>query len=474
MRLDPGAASFADARLPANGSRLLNCYAVPRQTEEHQDGAYYLQGCAGLDLVANTGADPCDGLINYNGLLYGVWGNRIVRDVLGTNSVIGAMNGVGMAQFGNDRTGLVVCRPGFTVLVNKVTNFVLPFTLTPTENAAGVAELDGYTIYPVINSDKMYASIPLDPANIQPLNFATAEARPDNIKRIVVNKLTAWMMGVESTEHYYNAGISGFPFIRYNNSMLELGLLSTDSAWAQNNKLFFIGHNRRVYMGEDTGAQAISPPWLETLLATLPAAEIEAVVGLGYVAEGRDFYVITLPSGGTFEFCAQTGLWHHRSSVGYPAWRARGSAFLNGAYYVGDSKNGNVYRIVTNKSDEAGDYILREIITPPFGPKQTRTPLHFVDVALNPVNASTNDSFKLSYSDDDGRTFKAERSVPFPVVGEQRAIQRVLGVMRRRMLKISYAGPAPFRVEDIYIGMGTGWPKVKYQPGQGGGQIQSE
>jgi hypothetical protein len=474
MRLDPGAASFVDSRLPASGSRLVNCYAVPRRMEEGQEGAYYVQGTAGLRLVANTGNDPCDGLISYNNLLYGVFGNRIVKDVLGTKTTIGAMPGAGMAMFGDDRAGLVVCRYGFTALVDKLTSFVTPFTLTPTETASSVTEMDNYTVYSVINSDKMYASLPLDPANIDALNFATAEARFDDLKRVIRSKLTIWALGAVSTELLYNAGQSGFPFLRYSNAMFEIGLLAADSAVALTDRIYWLGHNRKVYRGEDTTVAPISPPWLEKLLSTIDDSTILQAYGVGYVADATDFYALTIPGVGTFEYCDRNKLWHHRASNGYVGWRGRGAAFLGARYYIGDAHNGNVYEVVSDLGDEGGAPVRRTLVTPPFGPKQVRTPLHYVDVDLNPVTGSTADVFELSYSDDDGRTWSTPRTLPFPAAGKSRAIARGLGNFRRRALKIEYEGTAPFRVENLYIGLGSGWPKRPYTPGQGGGQRQGE
>lgn len=478
MRLDIGSASFSDSRLPASGSRLLNGFAVPRQQEEGQEGPYLVQGTPGMSPVATMDA-PCYGLATMGGKLVGLFGDRLVYDVLGARTTLGVLPGVTMAQFALDRAGLVGLRNGQLRLI-KTGGVVSAFALPAGEaQPSSVAELDNYTIYSVSGGDKMLASVPVDPSNVDALNFATGESRPDNIVRVAVSKLALWVMQTDSIELFYNAGISGFPFARYQNAMMEIGLLSADSVVTINNAIYWLGHTRKIYRGEDLSAEPVSPPWLNRMLATATDAQLSACYALGYSNGGFDFYAFTIPDtvdgpGFTVEYNGHTKLWHHRRSPNMTTWSARGVAYLSGSYYVGSSVDGVVSRLTTDGATEFNVPIPRQIITPPFGPKQDKTILNYVDVGLNPSTSANPGTYQLSYSDDDCRTFSTPRDMPFPRVGHARSIARNLGQFRRRQLKLDYAGFAPWRVEELYIGMASGWPKRPYTPGQGGGQKQGE
>lgn len=470
MRFSPAAGSFADARLKSNGARLKNCFVVPRQQLEQQPGAYFIQGCSGLGTpVADTGNAGCGGLISWKGRLYGVFGTRFF-EVLPTMTDIGEIAGTGMCELSPDRTGIIILRDGRTWLYDgtTLTEYQVPDATDP-EVPATISVLDGYTLYGIADSDKIYASLPLDPDNINGLNFATAEARADNNVRLLVNKLTLWVFGEETVELFYNAGQSGFPFLRYQNAMIEVGLLAKFSALSFHNAVYYIGTDRRVYRGEGLDAAPISPAWLEQIFE-LAGDSLKDATAVAYSHEGIDFYALTVPGYGTFEWNSTSTLWSHRTSPGSDEWCVRGWAFYGSNYYVGDVNSGRVYAIEHFATKENGEFIEYEIVTSPFGPKESRTSLHYVDVHLaalsgNPANAT----YQLDYTDDEGRSFKGLRVLPFPIVSQKRSIARKLGAMRRRQLRIRYEGDVPFRLEDMYISMATGWPRTgRYTPEQAG------
>jgi len=491
-----GAASFRDDRLPAYGSQLINCYAVKRQGEEGAPGAYFIAGTTGLSVVNVFSGGAIGGMQEFGGVLYGVAGNDLVEVAPNPRVVFaGAIAGTGIVEFSWDRAGIVILRDENLYLYNSagatpaagtslnpaniigtvtngndvLTTFGLPAG-SPQEYCSTTTELDNFTLYGVANSSKFYQSGAVDPTQINASYFATKESRPDNLVRMLANKRNLMLFGAKTIEPYYNQGIAnGVTFGAYQNAMIEIGLSAKYSLVNMHGVGFFLANDKKVYTFTDITVQQVSPPWLDTLLNSFTPDVLATAIGVMYVSEGQLCYALTLPGVLTVEYTA--GLWHHRTSPGEAYWLPQCSYVYNGEYYFGSSADGTVWTRNSPSAFEGSSTIPRTVITADFGPKEDRTSLKYVDIHLDPYTA-TGGTYLLDYSDDEGRTWSGQRTMPYPVVGQQRSIARQLGQFRRRMLRVQYDGEAPFRMQDMYIGMQSGWPRGRYQPEQAGGAPQ--
>lgn len=471
-----------------------------RNPIENEPAPYYVFGTAGQRPLENPNGQPCAGMVGFITSLIGVFGVEVWKDLQTATPVfVGNIAGTSPVLFANDFNGLVIQRDAATAnagnlwlldaqTLSELTIFTLPDAVTGQSNVGATAvanaapgtevcgsltELDNYTYYAVKNSPKMYASFPTNPTDISGANFATKEARTDNISRILVCDLNIWVMGTDSIEIYYDAGIVGFPATRYQNAMFEKGILAKFSAAEFHDNIYYLASDGKIYRGSGLSQQAISPDWFAQYYAQISASDPGALVnawGVTYSSSGYDYYCLTIPGYISLEFNLTTGFWHNKTSAGIPYWNGKTCAELSGHFYVGDAVAGTVYEMVAQYTNEGTTPIYRQVVTPSFGPKDDRTSLYYVDIDFNTANSTdyATQTLNLSYSDDEGRTWSTPRTPLLPILNVRRCIERTFGWMRRRQLKISYQGDVPFRIDNLYIGMGIGWPKTPYIPGQSG------
>ena len=199
-----------------------------------------------------------------------------------------------------------------------------------------------------------------------PLYYSAKEGSPDPIQSLIVMHREIWLIGQLTSEVWYNAGNTDFPFGILTGAFIEHGTVAPYSLAAQDLTVFFLSQDRQgrcvVYEGASYIVQRVSTHAIENEIQTYPSTS--DAIGYTYQQEGHVFYVLTFPSADkTWVFDVSTRLWHERAwydGSGNPH-RHRGMSCANiyGRTLVGDWQNGLIYSYELDTYTDNSDPIPR-------------------------------------------------------------------------------------------------------------------
>lgn len=405
--------------LPFNAERTVNYLVI---TDQDGKTPAALISRPGLNLFGVVGSGPgrC-GINSSNGRVFTVSGNgfyEVLND--GTSISYGSLDpNPGLVTMSENGFQVAVCDGTslyiFTYIGNtfrKVVNVNLP-------SAASVAFLGGYFIInKSFNSGIFQISSPYDGTQWAALDFATAEALPDSLYRVINISGQLWLVGADSIEIWSNTGAADFPFQRTNSAaVIATGTIAPFTVVELDNTMFWVGQDARgagiVYRADGFSPKRISTGPIELRLQAAPNPA--TLRSLTYQEAGSTYLVIV---GGGME----TGL---RYDLATSIWTE--DAFLNvsGSYELPltsfifyafnriialDKTSGNVYtQSLYNYSDNGREIARDRIFTHIFN-KSVRFRIKnlavYVETGVgNEVAPGTDPVALLSISQDGGRTF---------------------------------------------------------------------
>lgn len=450
--------------------KLINCRVVRRGLfVEGKPGFARLVGSPGLTLVSSPSIFSCIALCHALGNIWSAHADgSIYYGVETANPVFAGKVTVNPAypviRLAEDRTALCIASNG---TANGGTGSGYTATQsggvvwTGFQNSnniqfdpSAVCELDNATIWAGASntyanqSAKMYSSVQLAPANVNANAFSTKEARADAVLDVVTTGRNFWPMGSRSIEQYYDSGSGAdFPFVPYTNSFIEVGLAARLTLAVLHSKIMWVGTDRRVWLGQNQAAQAVSPAWVDMALQQVDLTQLTAYM---YSQGGDEFYVLTLNGSWTLEYAVADGSWCYRQSNGRSDHVGRCAVEHDGGItYVGLA-TGQVCKLDMTAAGEAGAVMTRVILTPWIGKLETRNTINAVTMAsyLGPAAGT----FQFDWSEDGfGGVPRGVRQIAFPAPGIKRAVARNLGTSRRRQLRFTYQGNgAPFGFDELF------------------------
>lgn len=475
--------SFQDPKnLDEGASRLLNVRVVPRAPQEGKPAAVRLVGSPGLVTMCRPTTSPCIVIAHALGTVWsGHADGSIYRNVETPAPVFAGTVAVRadapLIRFAEDRTALAIASnrnvlnsalagTGYTATIGGgVVNAGLDASIEFDPSA--VVELDNITVWGAASnvyanqSDKMYSSVPLAPANVLANAFATKEARADRIVDMAISGRVLWPLGARSLEQWYNAGGTvDFPFTAYPNSLISVGLAARRSLAILRDVIAFVGTDKRIWTCTGQSGQPVSPPWVDLLLQQLTVAEIDSLTGYAYGQGGSDFYVLTLPGQWSLELAAATRTWSYRQSPESDVHAGRCATEHDGGTTFVGLDTGHVCTVDLNASSEPSGTLYREIVTPWVGSEEKRQTYNSIDVTSS-MGPSTG-TFLLDWSDTNPqpgqpRVWRGLREITMPEPGVRRAIARNLGSGRRRQFRLRYSGvSAPFTIDEFFADVTAG------------------
>lgn len=334
--------STPGARPGEGEGRLFNCYTV-------QEGdRTYARRTAGLERLVGTGKSGIRGLLDVNGVLYVVYTGSVVS-VSGstvttlTGSIPGS-DGVTLAR-NNKVTGgastpdVVAVREGggAYVLTSSAVSAYPDADLPTTTNS--VTFLEGFFLFSLPDG-RVFAS-ELNSTAVNALSFATAEARSDGLRRIIVRGNIAYAMGGTTIEPWKNVGTAPFPLQR-SPTVMQVGLLTTmavagfEDSW--NAPTYFASADRRIMALSGYETAPVSTPDVERFLSASTVATVEL---MAFVWKGRSFIAVSSDAG-TWVLDVEARSWHERGSVGATRWRAKFSTYSGEQWVFGDALSGDL------------------------------------------------------------------------------------------------------------------------------------
>lgn len=342
-------------------NQLINLYP---EIEETKDGkapaAFYMT--PGLDLLATCGDGPIRGSESLGSNLYVVSGNAIysvtpafVATAIGT---IGTSAGpVSMIQNGT-QMNVFDGANGYLIQGGVVTALSLPFS-----GPVSASYQDGFGLVNELDTDTWWQSNLFDLSTYAPLNFSSADSRPDPIRAVKSIHREVWLVKENECEIWINAGLPGFAFQRLEGVYPEVGIVAPFSLAKAGESLIWLSNSSQgqgiVVMTSGYQANRISTHPIEYAIAqvakTSTITDAEAFV---YQQEGHSFYILNFPSGNlslaydvTASALAGMPMWGRRAAFlngSFDRWWACTHTLFNGLNVVGDYRNGNLYALNLN------------------------------------------------------------------------------------------------------------------------------
>lgn len=323
-----------------------------------------------------------------------------------------------------------------------------------------VAEIDGWFIFQKPGTQTFYTS-PVYWNGIAPFDgtyFALKDDCPDNLVALIENGRQLWLIGESTTEPWYNAGGTTFPFARLEGGLMQIGCAAPQSVCRNGSDLIWLARSER---GENsviqvTGYQykTISTQALSYALTQYPVTS--DAIGYIYNDEGHQFYVLIFPTADvTWVYDFTTAMWHQRASfdpVTGLFHRQRVNCLVNfaGTFIGGDFANGRIYR-QSRKYFADDQYPLVAVRRAPHvwdkddrnRVMHSRLQLDFFPGSGLSTGQGSTPQIMLRWSDDGGQTWGNEHWTTIGAIGQTktRAIWRRMGSSRDRVYEARLSDP---------------------------------
>lgn len=338
---------------------------------------------------------------------------------------LGTITGTGRVSMADNGTQLCIVVPGETGYIYNIDTDTLTeitdtayFDLGPSQK---VVYIDGYFVH--IADQTIYNSALNDGLSYNGLDFAEAEADPDDIISVHVYKSQLFIGGRNTIEVFQNVGNLNFPFQRISGYIIPIGVSTKESMIEYNGTFAFVGADTggqpAIYQFSGNGAQKISTTAIETLLRKLSDTEIEAGFAWSYSQDGGIFVGFSFDNA-TICYDAKASqlsgrpIWHQRQSFGLNnlnRWRVNCILQAYGRFLVGDSEQGIIGEMSLDNLTEYGEALRRVVTSGPFNSDTGSRFWHMAQLLVENGVGNEDDpdpEVRMSYSDDGGRTFSYE------------------------------------------------------------------
>jgi len=343
--------------------RALNWYA--RAFPTGASGELMLAPCPGFSKRKDIGAGDVRAMLALGVFLYIAAGGKLWR----LNYNTGALTELGniaddvattMATTGTD---VAVCAGGgLRAWSTDTASFHNPTATLPFSDIGSVAAGDGYFVATEITGKRFAYSGLNDARTWDALDFYSAEADPDQIKRVVNAFQEFWIFGESTCEVWSVVGGSDV-LSRNPGGVFDTGIAWKASAVQLDDALYWVGDDKVVYRARGYQPQRVSQEGVEALLQDYD--EDDALKFFRYVWKGHSFYVIRFPDRPAWVYDTTTGLWHERNTGADRAdpWLACCATEWQGVQVLG-TPSGKVVDIGGLTDD--GATIAREAVSVPF------------------------------------------------------------------------------------------------------------
>lgn len=463
MRVPLLSASYEARSLKAAAQKAINLYPEVNPSDAAAPMTFY--GTPGLKLWSTMpGTGPVRSLFKAsNGTLYGVQGAKVYRYNAGSWKELATLTTTTGPVVAEDNSLFVVFVDGTTYApaIKLTDDTVTPMSGDGWYGADFVAYIDTYLVFNRPNTQQFYITGQLD-LTLDALDFASAEANPDNIVSLLVDHREIWFFGVTTTEIFQNTGAADFPFQRINGTVIQTGCAAKYSPAKIDNSIVWLGQDERgdciVWKAAGYNPTRISTHALETELRGYTT--VSDAFAYTYQQDGHQFYVLTFPTEGkTWAWDAATGLWHERAALvsgSLTRHRSNCFAFFERKSLVGDFEDGKIYELDPETFTDNGEVIQR-----------TKSFQHFVsddkrqffrqmtlDMETGVGNSDEADpQVSLRYSDDGGFTWSATLTKSLGKVGEysKRVNFNRLGMARDRVFEVQTTAKSKIVLQGAFV-----------------------
>ena len=467
MKLGLVGPSYVERSIPFDAQRCINLFPTLNETGGGKEVAA-LYGTPGLLLFSEIGAGPIRGeFASANGRAFVVSGSGLYEVFSnGASTLLGTLDGSSsICSITENVTQLVICDGAVLYTLTYSSNVFAKVTDVDLPGAATVTFQDQYIIVNRPDTGEFYISDQGDATAWAALDFSTAESSPDKLVRVFSAYGQLWLLGVTTTEVWYNSGDSTFPFARIEGAKMQQGCIAPHSVVDMDNTIFWLGQDKDgkgiVYAASGYSASRISTHAIE--FAIRQATDMSMIRGYSYQEDGHLFYALT--GGGlatTLVYDAATKLWHERAYLeadgSLSTHRATCHMFAFGKHLVGDKSEGKIYEQSLDYFDDNGDEIRRQRVFTHLHNNGKRFNANNIQVGFETgVGLTTGQGSVpvcwLETSNNGGRTWGPELQASIGAKGEyeKRVVWRRLGQFTNMTPRLTITDPVKVAICGAYL-----------------------
>lgn len=459
--------SYEAKALIAAAQRCVNLYGEKNPEDSPFPYTYYpTPGLTLLTTVEPTFEGGWRGLyFASNSKLYGVCGGTVYHiDDTWTANALGEIPSVtGAVSITDNGNYLVIVdgsNSGWTVKLSDDTFF--PLISAGFVGGSNVALIDGYLILNIADTVQWYISASNE-ITFDPTMFASKSGFSDLLVGVAAAKRYIYLFGKATTEVWFDAGDTPFPFNRLPGVFMQYGCASPASIAQMDGDLYWLAQtpqgNAFVCKTAQFNAEHISTFALDNILQTYP--DLDQAIGFTYELEGHFFYVLSFPeSDVTWQYDLSTHQWTQLAWIDDNGvlHRHRANCFASayGQPVVGDWETGKLYLWDQNNFTDDGRPIAR-IRSFAHGVDDASNRIHYTEFIGNfevgngggsvpvPVSLRWSDTRGVSWSNAVMRSLGRE--------GEYvKSVQwRRLGMARDRVFELSWSAPCKTALMGAWV-----------------------
>jgi hypothetical protein len=314
--------------------------------------------------------------------------------------------------------------------------------------------LDGYFIFVTRDTEQFFISAIDDGASLAALDFSSADKQPDNVLTHRVFKGELYLFGRQSTEIWVNSGGADFPFVRYNATPIDVGIVGKRAVALTSDALFWVGQMRNgeayVFSMSGYSPKRISNRSIELALQGLDLTEC---VVWSYSTAGSEIVAIEHPDlETTWCYDLATKEWHERARGTPDAWSPLGFSRVIGHGGTTLAVYGGVVLSLNRDTNKINaDVMCRERVWPHLTAPGFE-PINYRSLELGCSTGQGGNCY-LRISNDGGYTWGPPLIKSLGAVG--RWIERVrwhfLGSARDRVFRIGCSDDVLFNIHSATV-----------------------
>lgn len=449
--------SYLAKSVLASAQRCVNLYAETNPKDSPFPFTFYPRpGLTELANVAPAAGRGWRGLYSAsNNKGYGVCGSSVF--LIGADWTCTKLGDV-QSQSGQ----VAISDNGTTLLIvdGSANGYTIDLTSNAFSQLADSAFLGGNTVgfvdgYMVLNSPgtrEWYISLVNEMA-FDATDFASKSGSSDLLVGVGVTKRYVYLFGEQTTEVWFDAGDTPFPFDRLPGVFMQYGCASAASIAQMDGEIYWLAQSPQgvaiVCRTSQFQAVQISTFALDNEMSSYP--DLGEAIGFTYQIDGHFFYVLTFPaSDKTWQYDLSTQQWNEMSWLdgdgNFHRHRANCYASLYGRPVCGDFENGNLYLMDSESYTDIGAPIafLKSF---PHGVDDNSSRVRYREFIANMEvgNGSGNVEVPvfLRWSDTRGKSWGNAISSSLGKEGEYlTSIQfQRLGMARDRVFELSWSAP---------------------------------
>lgn len=428
----------------------VNMYAEVAATETTPATLQSRHGLA--DRGVTLGDGPVEAVFKRDGVLSGdlvaVSDGNIYRNA----SSLGSLAGTGPVSIAGNELGVMVAAGSTMRYYDGSTLADVAFP-----DSADVAHVfSGGSRFWAIREDtgKIYWTDALE-ADVEALDFATAESLPDKLLHGLWIDGMAVLFGAESVELWQQTGSSATPIRPMVNLVFERGIRATGCACAIGSTFAWVGNDSVVYLSNEN--TPISNEWLNAKIAA--SANVRLFT---FPIDGVEFLCLRLDTE-TFVWRKATQTWSEFTTYGLTNWCAQ--CYSGGVF--GSAVDGKTLEWGTGYTEAlATSTLLERVMTAGIPVNDNGFVVSNMQLRTNPGNTPylsgdyTNPTAELILSRDGGKTWLDPHFANLGAQGSYRTDVRWrnLGLAGRPgfLARVRVTDPVPFRVSEANLNVPYG------------------